>query len=163
MHQDIDLAKKFISGFFKKNGSWDNDVAPFVEGDGGYEHPLKIPSIKAAYDSLNDSFYKVFPDLNQIVQSSGILDNGNIILKTIASATFSGDFGDIKANGQTWEIPVYWEFQIKNGKIIHASELASHLAINDQLKEVLIKSPFELQQDTKNSDSSQNNWGSEVK
>ncbi len=40
---------------------------------------------------------------------------------------------------------VYWEFELNNGKISVASELANHHAINNQLGVVLFKAPFELE------------------
>ncbi|MCX7123307.1 MAG: ester cyclase [Gammaproteobacteria bacterium] len=144
----MSTAKEVVTGFinsaFNPKSTW-NDVAQYAEGSGMYTHPiLSIPSIHALFDAIV-SFRNVFPDLSQKVASVAVADDDHIIVKTFASATFRGDFGDIKANGRRWEVPVFWEFELdpSSGKIISASELGNHHAINQQLGVALFKAPFE--------------------
>ncbi|MFN7096475.1 MAG: ester cyclase [Gammaproteobacteria bacterium] len=142
MFTEKEIVTGFINAAFKRDGSWE-DVAQYADGDGKYTHPiLPIPTIRELYNGIV-SFRSVFPDLHQTVQTIAMADNGHVIVKTQASATFSGDCGNIKANGKRWNVPVYWEFELENGKITSASELGNHHAINEQLGVALFKSPFE--------------------
>jgi hypothetical protein len=56
---------------------------------------------------------------------------------------------EIKANNQAWSVPVFWEFEIIEGKIKFASEVCNHHAINQQLGIVFFRAPFELEQANK--------------
>ena len=82
--------------------------------------------------------------MQQQIISFGILNNGHVVLNTRVSATFLGDYGTIKANGKSFNVPVYWEFTFNDsGKIIAASELGNHHAINEQLMAHVFEAPFE--------------------
>ncbi len=138
-----EIVTKFIQTAFDCKSSWD-DVSLYADGNGKYTHPLfSIPSIRELYNAIS-SFRSVFPDLNQEVVAVALADDGHVYVKTNASATFLGDFEAIKANGRRWQVPVFWEFELDNGKVIAASELASHHAINQQLGIALFKAPFEI-------------------
>lgn len=137
---NIEVAKHFLTGFFKMGGSWDADVAPYVLGDGEeYHHALKIPSLKACYDFLNTVFRGSFPDLMQTIEAIGEAEDGTVLAITRSIATFKNDFGDIKANGRQWDVPVYWQLRIENGKVVAAREDANHLLVNFQLDIELVK------------------------
>ncbi len=142
MASEKDIVTGFIQTAFNRNSTWE-DIEKFANGNGKYTHPiLDIPTIRDLYDGIT-SFRNVFPDLHQTVEAVAIADNGHVFVKTRASATFTGDCGDIKANGKCWDVPVFWEFELANGKIISASELGNHHAINNQLGVALFKAPFE--------------------
>ncbi|MGL4226121.1 MAG: hypothetical protein ACRCRR_00585 [Rickettsia sp.] len=132
MNTEKEIITNFIDALFAPDSPWDK-VAQYVDGKGKFINPiLNIATIYDLYDRLID-FRKSFPDMAQIVESVGVFENGNLIAKTFASATFKEDVGNLKANGKYWRIPVYWEFELNNGKITVASELANHHAINNQL------------------------------
>ncbi|HJD55176.1 MAG TPA: hypothetical protein LFW21_00630 [Rickettsia endosymbiont of Pyrocoelia pectoralis] len=138
------MITNFIDALFEPDSPWEK-VAKYVEGKGKFIHPiLDIATIYDLHYGLID-FRKSFPDMTQTVESVGVFENGNLIAKTFASATFKEDFANFKANGRYWRIPVYWEFELNNGKIRVASELANHHAINNQLGLALFKAPFELE------------------
>lgn len=144
MPTEKDIVTGFINSAFNPQGSWE-DIAQYADGEGEYVHPiLAIPTIRELYNGIV-SFRSVFPDLHQEVLSFAIFENGHVIAKTLASATFKGDCGELKANGNRWEVPVYWEFELADEKIISASELGNHHAINNQLGVALFKAPFELE------------------
>lgn len=143
MNKEKEMITNFINVLFETNSTWDR-VAQYVEGEGKFINSiLNISTIYDLYYRLIN-FRKSFPNLTQIVESVGTFENGNLIAKTFASATFKEDFGNLRANGKHWHIPVYWEFELNNGKIKIASELANHHAINNQLGVALFKAPFEL-------------------
>ncbi|HJD59380.1 MAG TPA: hypothetical protein LFW20_01700 [Rickettsia endosymbiont of Omalisus fontisbellaquei] len=142
MNTEKEIITNFIDALFEPDSPWDK-VAQYVDGKGKFIHPiLDIVTIYDLHYGLID-FRKSFPDMTQIVESVGVFENGNLIAKTFASATFKEDFGNLKANGKYWRIPVYWEFELNNGKITVASELANHHAINNQLGLALFKASFE--------------------
>lgn len=144
MKNEKELITNFINALFEPDSPWDK-VAQYVEAKGEFIHPiLNISTIYDLHYGLID-FCKSFPDMTQTVKLVGVLENGNLIAKTIASATFKNDFADLKANGKHWDTPVYWAFQLKDRKIVTAPELANHHAINNQLGLALFKAPFELE------------------
>ncbi|WP_341794708.1 hypothetical protein [Rickettsia endosymbiont of Rhinocyllus conicus] len=144
MHPEKKMITNFINALFEPDSPWDK-VAQYVEGKGKFIHPiLNIETIYDLHYGLID-FRKSFPDITQIVESVGTFDNGRLIAKTFSSATFKKDFANLKANGKHWHTPVYWEFELNNGKILVASELANHHAINNQLGVTLFQTPFELE------------------
>jgi hypothetical protein len=142
MNTKKEIITNFIDALFEPDSPWDK-VAQYVYGKGKFINSiLDIATIYDLHYRIND-FRKSFPDVTQIVESVGVFENGHLIAKTSASATFKEDFGNLKANGKYWRIPVYWEFELNNGKITVASELANHHAINNQLGIALFKTPFE--------------------
>ncbi|CAK6512637.1 hypothetical protein [Rickettsia helvetica] len=144
MNTEKEMITNFIDALFEPDSPWDK-IAQYVEGKGEFVHPiLNIATIYDLHYGLID-FRKSFPDMTQIVKLVGVLENGNLIAKTFASATFKEDLANFKVNGKHWCIPVYWEFELNNGKIKIASELANHHAINNQLGLALFKAPFELE------------------
>ena|SRR3990167_2077019 len=144
MRSDVEKATNFIENLFNKRASWEV-VSQDVAENATYEHPIlkDLNTVRALNDCL-PGFRNIFPDLQQPVISSGVLSNGHVIVNTRASATFLGDYADVKANGRRWDVPVYWEFEFENGKIKSASELGNHHAINEQLGFRFFKAPFEL-------------------
>lgn len=149
MNKNETIAVNFINTYFRKNATWE-EVALYVHGDGGYKHQLlDLPSIRASFEALNGPFRDAFPDLIQTVAEIATAISGKIIIKTIAAATFTKDFMDIKANNRSWKIPVFWEFEITEDKIRFALEVCNHHAINQQLGLVFFKAPFELEQENK--------------
>lgn len=142
MPTKIEIAKQFINHFFKIGGSWDKDVAPYVAGDGEqYYHALKIPSLKICHELLHGVFRESFPDLMQTIESIGEAEDGTVLVFTRSKATFAKDFGDHKANGLKWDIPVYWQLSIENGKVVAAREDANHLLLNKQMGMDLVQLP----------------------
>jgi hypothetical protein len=136
------IVTHFIESVFSLGSSWD-DVSPYAHAEGTYIHPiLMIPTIRELHKAIGD-FRSVFPDLHQVVSGVGIVNVDHYYVKTFASATFLGNFGEIVANGRRWEVPVFWEFKLLEDKINFASELGNHHAINQQLGVNLFKAPFE--------------------
>jgi len=139
----VDTARKFIETFFEKDSTWDR-LSQYVDGDGTLEHQLLQPStIRAAHASLSGPFRDAFPDLTQRVVSTAVADDGKVFVKTFASGTFTGAWGQFQPNGRRWEIPVVWELTIKGDKVVHANEIENHHAINQQLGLPLFKSQIE--------------------
>ncbi len=142
MRTEKEIVTGFIQAACKIGGSWE-EVAQYADGNGKYTHPLfQIYTIREWYNSIV-MFRQVFPNLNQKIVAVAIADDGHVYVKTQASATFFGNFEGIIANGKSWEAPIFWEFELADDKIISASELVNHHAINEQLGLALFKAPFE--------------------